>query len=307
MQWLLAVFTVILVIRLLMNNREEVTRLFQFEVWQVFTVLILYLLMFVSSRMPFFYIIRKFQGKSLPFFEWLRIMVASTMANTFLPQSGHVYRAVSLKDECDLKYSQYIEVFALFGWITTLLDLLLTAIVISIFLPNLAVSGVPVLFLISGVLFGIFAAPFLALKTMEILNPENSFLKKIHTKSMEILSAISQYGKNLNFLLNVVFFGILSFIISVFLFKHILAGIDVEAGYAHIALLVAIKKLTGFIIITPGNLGVQELVYGFVCDAIGIGAAQGIMASLLLRIAAYFAIFPVAIILGGHKLIFSFR
>lgn len=49
----------------------------------------------------------------------------------------------------------------------------------------------------------------------------------------------------------------------------------------------------------PGNLGVRKVAFGLLADLTGIGMAEGMLVSALLRVVGYIALFAVALAMGG--------
>ena len=60
-------------------------------------------------------------------------------------------------------------------------------------------------------------------------------------------------------------------------------GLGAQIEFYQAALLMAVYKLTHFIILTPGNIGVREWSISGVCALLGINPALGLLFALLLR------------------------
>jgi len=59
--------------------------------------------------------------------------------------------------------------------------------------------------------------------------------------------------------------------------------IGVTAKISELALFVGLNKVSNILVVTPGNLGITESLYGVLSGMLGIGAAQGVVAALTLR------------------------
>jgi uncharacterized membrane protein YbhN (UPF0104 family) len=64
-----------------------------------------------------------------------------------------------------------------------------------------------------------------------------------------------------------------------FCFK--LIGLSPE--FSKLAIFVAVSRASSVIIITPGNFGLREFLFGYLSDSMGIGISQGIFISLTIR------------------------
>ena len=230
-------------------------------------------------------------------------MSVSRLGNNLAPQSGTVYRAMALKREVGLPYTQYVHVFALFGWLTTVLNMLLATVLIIAVMPGLKVAGIPAGF-VTGGLFGIVAlGPFVAEKTLATFDLTGGWPERIYSAVHGVFRAMTQHGRDAGLLGMVVFFAVLRFALWVALYKLLFLGMDVQIGLAELGLFLAIYQISALLIITPGNIGVREVVYGVVGGAVGITAAQGVMLSALLRAVQYAVVFPLGLAFGGWRLV----
>lgn len=300
-QWGILILAVGLAIRMVLVDNSDLGRFLGFEIAEVAFILSLYFVMFLSSAAPFVYIIKILYKKNLPFYSWLRIIAVSKISNMIIPQTGMIYKAVTLKGESGLSYTEYVESFALFVWTTTLLDLLLATISIFVFSAGLEISGMRAGTL-TGAAFGIcILSPIGIFKILQKVNVRVGYLSQIQKKIQTSFEAINQHWRNMKFLGSVALFGLVAFWFSILILKSIFDGIGIEVGYAHLAVLVAIKKISGLLVVTPGNIGVREVIFGLVCESLGIGSADGIMASVLLRVAGYLVFLMIGIALSALK------
>jgi hypothetical protein len=72
-----------------------------------------------------------------------------------------------------------------------------------------------------------------------------------------------------------------------------------------LAVFYALFKLSFYINLTPGNLGVQEVVWGKLSELMGIGMAQGVLVSAFVRVVSTGVILVLGIALGGWDMLRS--
>ena len=302
-QWGVAFFAVLLAGWILASNVSDLARLLRFEIWQLGAIFGVFLVHFAASTIPFLLIIRSLHGSSVSVWEWMKIMFVSRMANNIAPQSGTVYRAVVLKRETGLSYTRYVHVFALFGWLTTLLNLLLATILMVAIMPELSLGGLPGVAVTGGAFAVLLIGPVVTEKVLAAFEPREGTAARLHGALHGMFQAMVEHGRDARLLALVMGFAVARFVLWVALFRLLFVGMEVRVGYAELALFLAIYQLSALLMITPGNLGVREVIYGMVGGAVGITAAQGVMLSALLRALQYVVIFPLGLAFGGWRLV----
>lgn len=293
----LTFIAILVVLKIIYNNKSNIkTLLLNFDSFQLLYVFIAYFILEVTSFVPFFLAFRRLHKNKVTFWEMFPILSVARMANLIAPQSGLLYRAFALKKKFNFSYNEYVNLLALYTWLTILLNLFLSLVIIFLIKPEIKVFNISAVSIISVALICTIISPAILHYILSTFKINNPLLSKIHEKITGLFKVMTVHGKDLKFLSHIVFFGFLIFLLTILLFRFLLTGMKIEIGYAHIALFAVVHKFTGVIFISPGNVGVQELLYGSIFESIDIGTAQGIMASLLLRIVKYAVIFPLGII-----------
>jgi len=72
--------------------------------------------------------------------------------------------------------------------------------------------------------------------------------------------------------------------------------------WTNLALFLAFYNMSLYLTITPGNIGVREIIFGALASALGVGMAEGIIASAVHRVAVYIFLFPGGMFFGGLHL-----
>lgn len=76
----------------------------------------------------------------------------------------------------------------------------------------------------------------------------------------------------------------------------------IEPNVPDLALFLALYKLSTLVVLTPGNLGIREMAFGFLSQALGIGMAEGILASAMLYAVHSSLVIPLGLAFGSSHL-----
>lgn len=295
----IAAITLSFAIWVVYRHRDSLATLQLLRLKHVLTLILIYLAYFVSSVVPYLALIRHLSSRSLPFLSWLRIMFISRFANSLAPQAGTAYKAVVLKKQFGVSYTTYLHVYTLFAWITTTLNLLLAGFLSTGLLIHGTTQEQLLSFTLLALGFLALIAPFVARFLFSFWQPKQRWLSAVRDGAHNLLTAMTEHGTHPRLLAIVIGLGLLRFGFWILFFRVALSGFGVEVSLAALAVFLAIWNLSALIVITPGNLGVQEVVYGIVGSAVGIGAAHGVMLSALIRAIQYMVVFPLGIACGG--------
>ena len=308
-QMAIGVFSIGLVIWIVYINRDELRLLLNFQLWHLATMIFVYILQFFVSALSLWLIISRLGGKSVSTIDWIKIMLVSRMANYLMPKSGGIYKAFVLKKNYKIHYTKFIHIYAFFSWLTILINLGLVALLILISMPDLEINNYLVFPIVAGLFLSIMFGPLLVNRVFNFYHPRSIFLSNLTEKIHEIFITMLNHGRDMNFMSKLIGTQILKFGLYVLLFKLLFAGLGVgiDSNYAKMALFIAVEQMNVIFYITPGNIGITELLYGAISSAIGVGVAEGVIAAALLRAIGYLVIFPFGIAFGGLKVYRSIK
>jgi len=308
-QLAIALITTGLAFGIIFINRDELARLLDFKLWNLTAVILVYILQFFVSALSSWLIINRLSGKSLEIINLIKIITVSRMANYLVPKSGGVYKAYVLKNEYKINYTKFIHIYAFFSWLTILINIGLVVLLILISMPDLQIGNYPVFILAAGLFLAILFAPLLVIRVFDFISPRDAFLSNISNKVQEIFITMLNQGRDFYFMVKLLGTLLLKFGLYVLLFKLLFAGMGagIDISYAQIALFIAVEQINVVIFITPGNVGIMELLYGAIGGGIGIGVPEGVVASAVLRAIGYIVIFPFGIAFGGLKIYSSIK
>ena len=244
-------------------------------------------------------LISLYLGRVPPLASFARTLLFSRIYNNFLPQAGNFYRAVSLRSELRLPYSGYLAtslavvffellvlgmaVLWLFrggGWHAVNSDLAAGSAFNAYFL--LAVSGALV------VLGGAECK-----RQLNVIRRHNRHSDKaVSLRPSDYLRVVFRF----HFFISGVFqsFSLLVAMISVQWLVFFSLGHQLDISQA-LAFLV-VNRMAQYMTVTPGNIGVRELIYGFIGASTGVGELIAVMASVLLRLLTWLALGSMLVI-----------
>jgi uncharacterized membrane protein YbhN (UPF0104 family) len=248
-------------------------------------------------------ILEKCSGQRPHFWALFRIFILGRFLNTFISQAGTVYRGLQLKQDYEISYTDYISSFASFAWMDSWINMVVAALVILTGRSNLKIGSFYAWQISLVLAICIFAAPLLMEASFRKISFNNTYLNWMHSKLNEVLKATVENVKDTVYVSKIIILGIAALICSGALYYICFQIFDITLTIPSLAVFYALLSLSTCIIITPGNIGVQELAYGFLSEQLGFGMAQGVLVAAFARISGTTIILLLGIILGGIDLL----
>lgn len=217
---------------------------------------------------------------------FLRSLIVSRVLNGILPQAGNIYRASHLLNRIGLPWSGYLTI-VMAGMV---IDLIVIAVVFGVILIDSHLFRISLLHFgpinHSGILALTASATVISVfftvqlghkyRTARYSMPRGTGQKSVAALCRQILSHRNFLGLLLQSLVTVTLLGTVLWLI--------LIGMGFNPGLLGAATLLVAARATQYIVITPGNLGVRELIYAAVGSQLAIGIGAAVSASILLRI-----------------------
>ena len=217
---------------------------------------------------------------------FLRSLIVSRILNGIFPQAGNIYRGSHLHDRIGLPWSGYLAI-VITGM---MMDIIVISAVLGLILidAHLVRFG-PLHFVqsdLSSVLILTLVATIISLLCIfhfirkygrfRHTNREGAEKKPITTLWRSIIVCEHFPGLILQSLITVALLGAVIWLI--------LISMGFDPGLLGAATLMVAARAAQYIVITPGNLGVRELIYAGVGSQLTIGMGAAVAASILLRI-----------------------
>ncbi len=214
--------------------------------------------------------------KSIVFGGWLQVFVRGFLMNSLIPYSGVAYRGYHLKKYYAISYTDYISSSYLFALVGLVLLLCMSGLLLSYHHHAIIFLSL-IFFLLLAVKLKLLL--FGAIGKLSFQNKKVSFyIAKLKTFDDQLQKILRSDRKVLFFS---IFFASLCFDFFIYasVFRSIYSDIPLN-----ILVYVYLPYSLGWLIrLTPGNLGIQELLMGGVTTAVGLGVSTGVTLSILLR------------------------
>lgn len=217
-------------------------------------------------------------NQDLEYINWLKIFGKSVLFNNIVPSSGLIYRAIYLKNNNNINYSEYIGISYLFAYIGLTTVYILLSIFL-LFLNGMSIStGEIFLFLI----FFITAARLFP-KTLKKIKFKNIFINDKIGKLLFIDIYLSRLNMSKSSV-NLILFFSLSAIVDFLAYYFVLQAIYPEITGKLVVFIYVFYTLSWLIKLTPSNIGISEIVMASVTSLLGMGMSGGIILSMGLRL-----------------------
>jgi len=299
LRWGLLALCLAYLIRFFIQNRQTLRIVFTMAPTTMAAIIGLHLLYYALQALRFRIVITKCSGTRLPFWPWLRLFILGQFLNLLLSQAGNVYRSVQLKHRYRVTYTRYIGAFASMVWLDLCMNLATALALILCIDPTFRIATLPAWPLVAAVTLVVLAAPILAERLLRPRIFQNTRLDWIHTRLSEVLRVTVANLHDPVYLLKIFALGLLVFARTVWLFDLYFRAFGLIVPLTALALFYVLFKLSFFLLITPGNLGVQEIAWGLLGDQMGVGMAQGVLVSAFGRAVNLAVIGTVGLACGG--------
>jgi uncharacterized protein (TIRG00374 family) len=237
-------------------------------------------------------------GRELPALTWFRLISVGQMLNLFAPQLGTIYRGVTLKREHGITYMSYASGLFAFVWLDLIAGLSIALAVIALLDPGLRLGPLPGLPLAAIALVVLVLAPFFTRWLLALPRWSSAAITKIQGRMTTLLggaSALLHSRAVLSFLLVNVLVT-LDQVATLWLLFH---SVGASPPLAALLLFQVVLKLSNQVMITPGNLGITELMFGLLAYGAEFSVEQGLAVALLNRVIGMIVVILLGVICGG--------
>jgi len=299
----LVIICVVYLVRFFYTNRDTLNLAFNLDLVTLFFIIALQVLYYPLLALLLRTILEKCSGKKLPFFGWFKIFILSTFLNFVLSQVGNVYRAVKLKSEYHISYTNYVSSFLSFAWMDLSINLFISALIILFLKPDLQIGPLIAWKILFAAIAVIIAVPVLIEILWRKLKFSHPRLAWLHSKTSEVLSVSVSNIKDITYIAKIFLIDILIFSCITGLLHFCFLILNISPNIPTLTIFYALLKISSYFNVTPGNFGIQEMAYGFLGTQMGIGMAQSVLVSAFMRIAGTSVLSLLAVIFGGINLL----
>ena len=303
LRWTLVFACTAYIIRFFIKNVDDFKLLAKLQPGTILAIAALLVLGHVFFCFRFQMVLKKCSGTSVPFFHWFRIMIRGRFLTLLAPQAGNIYRSIALKKHYRIPHTRYASSFFSFVWMDACVNLILAILIVLIVQPKLTIGDIAAVYLLAGLFVVILVAPILTEVVLRLVKFRNERLSWLHGRLSEMFSVSVANLRDGVFMLKFLLMGMVVFVDAIAIFFLCFRAMDMSINLPALALFYVVLRLSTFIIITPGNLGVREIAYGIISEQMKFGMAQGILISIIIRIIGTTVIIILGTLFGGIGLL----
>lgn len=301
LRWGVALLAMVFVVRELFSDPEPLHRLLETPVEALVGVALLCVINQALLSTRFSVAVAFFGGRGVPALTWFRLTSVGQMLNLFAPQLGNLYRGWALKREYGISYMSYASGLFAFVWLDLVMGFSVAALVILAIDPGLKFGTVPGLLLLCGVILALALIPLAASRGLPLLRLPAGFLAKVQSRAATLLSLTTSVWKDGGFLLRYFLLNVVATLGQVATLALSFDSVGAKIGLASLLLFQVFLKLSNQLVITPGNLGITELLFGALAYGSECTVEQGLAVALLLRAIGTVMVIVLGLLAGGGR------
>ena len=287
------------IIAMLLRERDSVVVLRNATIgsWFVISVLMATNTIIFGTRVK--HVIERAGGVRLSWLWWQRVFVNSFALNSVMPQSGAAYRAYELKAAYDLAFVNYVRAYYFIAWLGVLMILLLSTLLLALMSISPIVGGLNAMHVALGAAAALLSAPIVAFQLMPKIIPESGKLGHWRRMLEDTYTFTVECLHDRRFTMKFVLLSVCTVVIDMAILVLSIGALGFVVPLEVAVLIYVLNSVFGLTRITPGNIGVQELVFGVVGHQAGVSVADGIMISLFMRILRVLAVILLVVFVNG--------
>lgn len=282
-RWAALAVSLLLSFWVLWHGRRDLAQLESLAPAPVAALIGLQMLLLAAQSERLRVILGAHSRRVVPPLEWGRMFVVGRLLNAAVMQSGNAYRLMTLKRTYGVGYSRYVSSLAAQTWVSVLFSLLVASVLVFTVESNRSFPANLGASLVLATL-AIAVAPYVARMLGRRYLPGRP--GRIWTALEGVFSRVVETVRDPSLSLALLALTIVAFALGVTVIVQAFSMAGLTMPLAAAATILALMQITNVVMLTPGNLGIQELGYAGLMSLFGFPAASGIVASALVRISA---------------------
>lgn len=302
-RYIIFIFFCWLLSRSLISHKDDLFKAFsQISPLCVGIMIFLSLINILITGLRLFQVTLEYK-KKISLIKCMKIYIVGRFFSLLFPQGGNLYCSLLYKKELGISFSAFISIFSAYTWLTLTVTFLITLCILVYGNFDIQLIGADARIILSICLAICLLVAMLARRFNLFIVNRNTFVSKMLAKLKELNKAILSLVFSLKLFLQFFFLSILTYIITCFFFYFGFLNIGVSPKIFLLVLLVSLLKLGMVVNITPGNIGIMELLAGYIAYSSGFSYSFGIMVILQSRVISFFNIAFLALFFGYKDLI----
>jgi uncharacterized membrane protein YbhN (UPF0104 family) len=268
-------------------------RLLELDPW-VFTVTaILLAVYFAIYSLRLQLALEAWTRKSVQRLHFFQLVILGRLFNTLVPQMGLIYRGLILKRSYDIKHSDYIGSQISFAAIDLIIN---TGTFITIWM--IYERNLPLGIIAAAVYALVIKGLFTLIKKLPL--PDQSQDKKILPSVRKLQEQCEDLAKA-SFYIPFIACSLTSLVIMSAVFSLYFDHLGNPLSIPVIVLFYTLYRMTFYLTITPGNIGLREIALGALGTAFSVPVATASLVALTIRVQSYIVLAAVGIPLFLYK------
>lgn len=220
--------------------------------------------------------------------QWLRVFYVGRLLNSVFVQSGNLFRLMKLRNDFGIGTGQFASALSTQSWLAIVTSLAIAGI-LSVFAIERFGIGAPTPVILTGLAAAALVAPFLLHRFTRFIVSKRSDGRVANVVD-GIVQRITQTLRSPRLVVLLTFNAAWGFLTGSAILILAYRGAGVDLPWFMAATLLAVLQTSNIVVLTPGNLGIQELGFAALTGVIGYSGAVGVVASAAVRISGLLAL-----------------
>lgn len=284
----------IFILQHILNNREELDIVWQLELASLAFLLGIYVVIHLIASVKLLLILHSHGLRNIALGEWIKIFTVSRFANLLVTQGANIYRSVKLKKEHQFSYTNSLSLTTVWMWFECMWILLFLAIIVIFIDPLARIQGIPLIAIVVTLLSICGIAPFIGRNISSRWHPKSSVNEWINTHTEMFFSSVTKSISNPSLLGKLFFINVIWFGFYVFWVQTSFEALGLQKNIVYLSVFTVVLLLSRTFNIVPGNIGLQEILCGYLGQIFGMSLTEGVVVSGLVRAIEY-----ITVMVGG--------
>lgn len=301
--WLIALVCISYIVVYFARHQKDLRLVLTIPLWTLLYGCVLQGIQFLLFGFRLRGVLHKCSGARIPLLRWFQLLSVGSLLSQILPQMGVVYRSVRVKRDYGISYTEYVSGAVGYTWMDGALNLAAAFVIVSIVDPGLRIGPLNGALLLLGLLVMTLSVPIVLERIARSWKVRGRAVAWIQAKISEVLRVTLDNMRDGPYVLQFGLLGTCGFALTCTIFYVYLGALGAEVTLPGAALFAALFRLSRYVNVTPGNVGLREIVCGVLSEQLQMGMSEGILVSLLVRIVGQVVLVAFALPIVGMDLL----
>ncbi len=287
LQYVIGFFCAYVIINYFYKHQKDFEKIFQIQFTSLLSLAGLTLAVYFSDGIKLFFILEKSGLRNITLPRWLKIFFISRFINFYMVQGGNLYRAYLLKKEHQFTYTQLLGAIVFDTWLKTIVITFIPAVLFFFITPKIFIHHIYASFFLLTMALFVFIAPFLFKKTYFFFffkKPLSGVFENFH----RLIDNFSCYFKDKKILILFCSCTLCSLGLNILWVNICFNAIGVNFDLSKSMLFSIFVQFSKYVQIIPGNIGLTEVVGGYLAQILDGNLGNGIIVVAIERALGYF-------------------